>query len=508
MPAQSSGRSYSLRRRAASSVDSFGAPSTAAPSHSHAAASYCPLLEQSSTDRQNQAKEDAGRAEEGAVVGGKVDGRVEGSTDSVVRVGLSVHGGHASAGPMRSASDTAIHTTSTSSTTKHSRFVTVISESVCTLQTCFHCCACHLLHNRNGYGRCMKTAKAPWPDCKCAGKCPAGRCAQPECASNRVVVDLTTSESVSDSPPTTTLSATRSQQQHSHDDHHPVGVSVVAHPSTPSSSSSGVRRDAGGVHDGEEVCAGPQADTYASSTAAYRQPSAAVIDSWSAASKAVGGADGRDMATHTAGSGGITVTRSSPSTKRVPVECQLPSAVLDQLPSLSSEPRRLPVIGDGRCAVASVLLARRVIPDFHNTVQGREAIDTERRRLGQSLSDKWTEAEWIRRVPTHLRRDRQECDPVNGSQVRRSYSVYQQLLTEGRPTEWLDHSVLYLASAEYDVGVFVIYDPGYTPTSWYCERVGEDKERHIVLFHQGGHYECVAYDGQREFPSGTSSLCS
>ena len=142
-----------------------------------------------------------------------------------------------------------------------------------------------------------------------------------------------------------------------------------------------------------------------------------------------------------------------------------------------------------------------MIANFHNTVQGRRTIDAERRRLGQSLSDKWTEAEWIRQVPAHLRRDRQECGPVNGNQVRRSYSVYQRLLTEGRPTEWLDHSVLYLASAEYDIGVFIIYDSGYTPTSWYCERVGKDKEQHIVLFHRGGHYECVTYDGLSVFPS-------
>ena len=61
--------------------------------------------------------------------------------------------------------------------------------------------------------------------------------------------------------------------------------------------------------------------------------------------------------------------------------------------------------------------------------------------------------------------------------------------------------MFYLASAEYNIGVFVIYDSGYTPTSWYCEQVGKDKERHIVLFHRGSHYECVAYDGLRVFPS-------
>ena len=120
---------------------------------------------------------------------------------------------------------------------------------------------------------------------------------------------------------------------------------------------------------------------------------------------------------------------------------------------------------------------------------------------GYGLVDKWTEADWVRSVPLHLRRDRQECGPVDGQQLRRSYSVYQQLLIAGKPTEWLDHAVLYVASAEFNVGVFVIYDAGYAPASWYCARIGANKQRHVVLYHQRGHYECVEYDGLREFPS-------
>ena len=49
--------------------------------------------------------------------------------------------------------------------------------------------------------------------------------------------------------------------------------------------------------------------------------------------------------------------------------------------------------------------------------------------------------------------------------------------------------------------MFVIYQPDPS-AQWCCERVGEDKQRHIVLFHRGSHYECVAYDGLRVFPFG------
>ena len=68
-------------------------------------------------------------------------------------------------------------------------------------------------------------------------------------------------------------------------------------------------------------------------------------------------------------------------------------AVLDELPSLSHQPRRLPVIADGRCSVASVLLACRMIDDAHINKRGEQTIDTERRRLGRAMVDKWTEAD-------------------------------------------------------------------------------------------------------------------
>ena len=116
------------------------------------------------------------------------------------------------------------------------RHITVV-EQVCTLEACSHCCRCHLRHTNNGYGRCMKRASAPWPECECAGKCDAGRCAQPECVSNHILIDRADTQC----------------DPQSHNDHSRTGVSVVSLPSTPPPSLPGVRRAAGGVHVDEEV---------------------------------------------------------------------------------------------------------------------------------------------------------------------------------------------------------------------------------------------------------------
>ena len=177
MPQRISGHGHPLRRHAASSVASFDAPSTAARAALSVSASYYSPLATASADRPGQAQEDGKAEEERAVVGGKEHGRVGESTDSGVRVGLTVHSGHAAVGPARrSASDSA--TSEPQPRPKdHSltRFATTVTELVCTLDSCTHCCTCHLRHNKTGYGRCMRTARQPWPDCECAGKCTAGR---------------------------------------------------------------------------------------------------------------------------------------------------------------------------------------------------------------------------------------------------------------------------------------------------------------------------------------------
>ena len=76
MPQRSSGRSYQLRRRAASSVASFDAPPTAARAALSVSASYYSPLATASADHLNQAMEDAEEKKEGAVVGGEVEGRM------------------------------------------------------------------------------------------------------------------------------------------------------------------------------------------------------------------------------------------------------------------------------------------------------------------------------------------------------------------------------------------------------------------------------------------------
>ena len=407
MSLHSSGRSRPLRSRAASTVVSFDASSTAARAALHAAPSYCSPLAQFSTDRQNQVQEDAEEEEEGAVVGGKVDGGVSSSTVSSVRVGLTLHNGHGSVEPAhRSVSK------------HHPRYVNnmIVIEPICTLQSCSHCCKCHLRHNKSGYGRCMQTPRQPWPDCECAGKCEAGRCAQIECAGRQVVVDLT-----------------RSRSSSHRDDHRSSAVPGVSRPSTPSSPLTGARRAAGGIHADEAVCVSLQADAHASSNAAYRQPSTTVSDSGSAASVEVQEESGGDVATRTAGGNGSVAQAAT----GVPTNRRLQSALLDQLPSLSHQARRLPTIADGRCSVAAVLLACGKIKDTHNNKQGRQTIDAERRRLGRAMVNRWGEAGWIRRVPIHIRGAHMPYDKTDPAGIRRlsSHKLYYQLLTERAPTE-------------------------------------------------------------------------
>lgn len=494
-----SARNRSLRQRAVSSVSSPDAQSTGAHDAAIVAASTSLPDALPSADRQPHAQGDAGERGLRAVGGGGVDGGELCSTDSGVRVGLSVHSGQVLVGPpARSISDASTVILSTSNS-----HYTIDAERVCTPQSCSHCCTCHVLHNSTGYGRCMKSANVPWPDCNCAGKCESGRCAQPECSSNHLLAYLNASNPDSNtvSPSLATRPHRSSSRISRHTPRHAVSADPL--PSPVPSPAPDVRRSADGVHVAKEVCTGPQAVTHASVAAAHRQPPTAVFDSGLVVSARVVDAEEKAEVLTDGSVRGVGNTHNTPPTEHVADIRPLPSDVLASLPSLSCQPHRIAVIADGRCAVASVLLARRVIPDSHNTARDRRTIDAARRRLGRSLADKWTEAEWIKQVPLHLRRDRSECGPRDGQQLRRSYSVYGQLLSKGRVTEWLDHSVFYLASAEYNIGVFIVYNEGYASHStWLCAHVGADKQQHVVLFHSGKHYECVEYDGQRQFPAG------
>ena len=72
-----------------------------------------------------------------------------------------------------------------------------VAERECTLDTCIHCCKCHILRPRNEYGTCVRRSGKPHPACQCKGKCTHGRCAPRECQSNHV---LSSSSAADDSP--------------------------------------------------------------------------------------------------------------------------------------------------------------------------------------------------------------------------------------------------------------------------------------------------------------------
>ena len=366
MTQRMSARLGSLRRRAASGAASFDAPSSGACDASAVLVSRSSSDALPVADRRRRAQDDAGEGGKAAVAAGEV----EWSTDSGgVRVGgLSVHSGQTPVAGPAPAADRSVSAPSPPppqpSTTVTTAHHITVWEHVCTLDNCAHCCKCHLRHSNNGYGRCMQTARRPWPDCECAGQCPAGCCAQFECAGSTALV-LASTTALSCSP-------------------------AASSPASPDA-----RGEAGSVvYAAERACAGPQAGARTSAAAAYCQPSAPVSDSGSAVGQQV------KAAGQSGDSGSDSVAHAVVS---VPARQRLPAALLAHLPSLSHQPRRLATIADGRCSVASVLLARGVIQDAHCNKQGRQAIDAERRRLGRVLRDEWGAAEWVRRVPVHVR---------------------------------------------------------------------------------------------------------
>jgi hypothetical protein len=182
--------------------------------------------------------------------------------------------------------------------------------------------------------------------------------------------------------------------------------------------------------------------------------------------------------------------------------------LLALLPGLNHPLHTLKVIADGRCSVASVLLALGFIDDEHGNQQGRHYIDTARRALGNSLHSEWDEEQWITAVPIELRGANIRWSEDEKSIAQSSLDTYHRLLTKSRPETWLDHCVFYLASRRYDVGVIIVRitlnTAGDEEAQVSCRRVGQDCARHIVIVHtirgRSGHYECVQYDGHRAFP--------
>lgn len=185
---------------------------------------------------------------------------------------------------------------------------------------------------------------------------------------------------------------------------------------------------------------------------------------------------------------------------RVASSC-VPSETPDLLRALSAAV--LKVIADGRCSVASVLLALGHISLDHNNQASRQAIDQARRQLGESIRNDWTsEQEWIDEVPVDLRMPHARLGQDGADNVlqQSSFTTIHTLLTEGSPTAWLDHTVFYLTSRMYNVGVIIVV-PARRGVPLYCRRIGARRSRHVVLFHRGIHYECVRWGETTVFPS-------
>jgi hypothetical protein len=172
---------------------------------------------------------------------------------------------------------------------------------------------------------------------------------------------------------------------------------------------------------------------------------------------------------------------------------------------------RLRVIADGRCPVASVLLALGSLPDDHCNDKGRNAIDQARRALGHSMTTGWTEQQWVDTVPIELRGANIQRAKGRSQVTQSSFRHYHQLLTQASPTTWLDHCVFYLVSRSFSVAVLIVQvelreDKWQQPIHTIsCRHIGAEHERHIVIVHtlqrRSGHYECVQHGGQRVFPS-------
>ena len=154
------------------------------------------------------------------------------------------------------------------------------------------------------------------------------------------------------------------------------------------------------------------------------------------------------------------------------------------------------------------MLAFGMLPDDHNNDNERAAIDDFRRQLGGTMSKKWTEATWVSTVPVNLRGAHTKIRPGGGkdpSQIEQtSYEVVRDLLLNGNPTIHLDHSVFYVASGFFRVGVFVIvHDSSADGPVISCRHVGESYLRHIVVLHSSrngsGHYDCVQMGNDRVF---------
>ena len=142
------------RSKTTSRAGSFDASRAAAHSAATAAASLSLSGADSHADRHGQAEADGGEGKEEAVEGGEMVEVSSGSTDTV---SSNVHSG---CGHVVAQDRSASELTSGVANSRSGRPHTVtVSEVVCSVDTCTHCCTCHILHSdKKGYGVCMKGA--------------------------------------------------------------------------------------------------------------------------------------------------------------------------------------------------------------------------------------------------------------------------------------------------------------------------------------------------------------
>ena len=152
----------------AANVVSLDAPSSAAQSAARRIVVSSVSSVQNPADQQDEAQREAGEGKEEAVEVGRANGGVVQSTDST---GLNLVSDLGSEAP----------------------------NTGCTVATGTHCCQCHLRpgHAVRGYGSCIRSTGAPYPDCECGGQCGSGQCAQWECVGHMRNVPASSSGSLS-----------------------------------------------------------------------------------------------------------------------------------------------------------------------------------------------------------------------------------------------------------------------------------------------------------------------
>ena len=159
------------------------------------------------------------------------------------------------------------------------------------------------------------------------------------------------------------------------------------------------------------------------------------------------------------------------------------------------------VLADGRCSVASVLVALDKIGAMHNTEKCKSKIDAERRKIGRSIQHKWSEQRWVDSIPWQFRQM-----AVSNNTTATSYQVMRDTMVDQYthdPRKPLPACFLWAASEMYGVGIFLIVDGFPSPSDsegvhrraeYY--HIGGDHgyTEHIVIYSSVTHYQACEWD--------------